>query len=339
MDGSETVTVKEIAPRIDAHLKAEVGRMNPSTGRYWDVSWNPIVGCSPVSAGCEHCWAAAMGRRQTYSDLVTNGAWNGQVRFLEKVLEAPLHWRKPRVVAVGWMGDMFHPNIPDEWIARVFVTMRHANHHRYLVLTKRPDRMADLLVQNTFWELCERFSRLFPSCRFAEYFPVGHLHYLELKWTCNNLWLGTSAENQATLDKRLPELFRCGPGWKYWLSLEPLLGLVDVAPYLWSACPFDDDTKPRWDGLSGVILGGETGPGARPMHPDRARKVRDDCAAAGVPFFFKGWGQWAPHRHGDGHRCQDKSPCTKTDLEYAPRGLAGRSLDGREHNELGWGKS
>jgi protein gp37 len=281
-----------------------------------------------------------MARRQKYSDLATAGRWNGQVRFRPEVLDAPLDWRAPRVVAVDWMGDIgyaLQAKAMVHQVARIFGVMAYACQHTYLVLTKRPAALAAAINAARFREVAEIQHEEFQERRM----PLNEQDLTKIPWPPKNVFLGTSAENQAMLDARLPELFRCGPGWKYWVSLEPLLGPIAFRWAAWEPLKHHPYVNNEYDGLrrlDGVVLGGETGPGARPMEADWARRVRDDCAAAGIPYFFKGWGQWAPHRHGDGHRCQDKSPCTKTDLEYCPRGMADRLLDGQQHNDLAWGK-
>lgn len=347
--------------RGTGQLVMEEGRrpMNLSTGKYWDKPWCSVVGCSPCSEGCAHCWAADMARRQDYSDLVTDGHWNGQVRFREKVLEDPIHWRKPCVVAVCWMGDLFHEKVPDEWIDRVFAVMALCPKHTFLVLTKRPQRMAVYLQKRSdrYWH--------WRSAKFNVPWPETE-HDRILDWLgagiAGNVWLGTSAENQEMLDQRLPKLFKCGPGWKYWASLEPLLGPVDVRLYLpcvacgrtgWDGPPSDVMTRrlcgecnghPFRKGtiLSGVVLGGETGSEARPMDPDWAQKVRDDCAASGTSCFFKGWGTQVPasqcRMEAYGHEFRGASSVddSRTFL-HLPKKDAGRLLDGQEHNELPWG--
>jgi len=333
----------QVGVQPPGHGRAEI--MNLSTGKYWDVPWTPIVGCSPCSEGCEHCWAAAMARRQEYFYLVTNGAWNGQVRFRPEVLEAPLHWRAPKVVATCWMGDIgyalqAHAMVHE--VARIFGVIAYACQHTYLVLTKRPAALAAAINAARFREVAEIQHEEFQERRM----PLNGQDLAKIPWPPKNVFLGISAENQENLDKRLPELFRCGPGWNYWVSFEPLLGpiysLFETDRGACYVCGHQRVASHVCGNsgikLSNVVLGGETGSGARPMEADWARRVRDDCAAAGIPYFFKGWGQWAPHRHGDGHRCQDKSPCTKTDLEYCPRGMADRLLDGQQHNDLAWGK-
>jgi protein gp37 len=261
-----------------------------------------------------------MARRQAYSDLVTAGRWNGQVRYRAEVLEGPLHWREPRVIAMNWMGDWCHPAVPDAWILKALEVVSAHPRHAFLTLTKRPERLHKLL------------------------------RGLPVQWP--NLFLGTSAETQKRLDQRLPELFKCGPGWNYWANIEPCLGPITLTQIQHDA-EFEVDALNGKTGvyrplqancprLDAVVLGGETGPGARPMHPDWARKVRDDCAAAGVPFYFKGWGGQVPasqctmEAYGHEFRGASSVDDNRTFL-HLPKKTAGRLLDGQQHNDLAWG--
>lgn len=221
--------------------------MGDKTKIEWtDATWPVVTGCTPVSAGCENCYAArvASGRLKNhprYAGLAEHGKWTGEVRCNADALDQPLHWRKPRNVFVASMGDLFHPEVPFKFINEVFSVMESEHQHDFQILTKRPWRM-------------ERFMT---SAR-SFVFPL-------------NVWMGTSGENQKAVDKRCPWLVGVCP--RSFLSLEPLLGPVDLTSYIRR--------------LRGVIVGGETGPNARPMHPDWVRSIRDQCAEAGVPFFLK----------------------------------------------------
>ena len=207
-----------------------------------DDTWNPIVGCTKVSNGCRNCWAERMARLHYNKDF-PNG-WDGHVKLIPERLELPLRWRKPRKIAVGLMGDIFHPDVPDEFIDKVFQVVLDAPQHIFQILTKRPLRMMDYITQ----------------------FPWGRVP--------DNLWLGISVEDQKTADERIPLLLET-PGAVRWVSYEPALGPIVI------------DFFPDW-----IICGGESGPGARPIHPDWVRSVRDQCVAAGVPFHFKQHGCW-----------------------------------------------
>jgi protein gp37 len=200
--------------------------------------------------------AAAKKTWSKYLSTVDSNGWTGEIGFDERSLEIPLHWKKPRRVFVGSMGDLFHPNMPFEVICRIFDTIKKCPQHTFQILTKRPE-----LVMNVF-EVDDQW----PSSAWPP-----------------NAWLGVSCEDQARADRRIDDLLNITqffPDLVTFVSIEPMLGLVDV----------------EWDivGIDWVIVGGESGPRARPMHPDLVRKVRDDCKYANVPFFFKGWGDWLP---------------------------------------------
>ena len=236
-----------------------------------DEVWNPTVGCSRVSVGCEHCYAermAARGMTEAHRGLTKDGHWTGEVRCLPERLEIPLHWRKPRRVFVDSMSDLFHPAVPDEFIDRVFWVMRFAPKHTFQVLTKRPGRMS---VYTPQWV------REFPGK------PPP-------RWPLPNVWLGTTAENQATADDRIPHLLQT-PAAVRFLSLEPLLGLIEELDSWFMA---KDTCGPEWpnNGIHWVIVGGESGPGARPCDVQWIRSVVQQCQTAEVPVFIKQLGSY-----------------------------------------------
>jgi protein gp37 len=256
--------------------------MGKTTGIEWtDSTWNPIRGCSRVSEGCRNCYAESVAARfsgpgQAYEGLAefrvigentpnerVEPHWTGEVGFIEKHLEDPIRWKEPAKIFVNSMSDLFHPGVKDEWLARIFWTMLKAPQHTYQILTKRPERMLQALL----------------AARDA------HENFRQ-SWPPPNWWFGVSIEDQETAKRRLPILAQC-PAAVRIVSYEPAIGPVDFVaamggmPLLVSA--FD------W-----IICGGESGPHARPMHPNWARTVRDQCTAAGVPFFFKQWGAWMP---------------------------------------------
>ncbi len=214
-------------------------RMAKSTIEWTESTWNPLTGCTKVSPGCANCYAERMARR-----LQAMGQANYRNGFAltmhEQALELPLRWRKPQVIFVNSMSDLFHQDVPLDYIRRVFDVMQRASWHQFQVLTKRAERLEELAS--------------------------------ELPWP-RNVWMGVSVEN-ADYTWRIDHLRRTGAAVKF-LSVEPLLGPLghlDLA------------------GIDWVIVGGESGPGARPLMDEWVIEVRDQCQAAGVPFFFKQWG-------------------------------------------------
>lgn len=210
-----------------------------------EATWNPVTGCTDVSPGCDNCYARTFAER--FRGVEGHPYEQGfDLKLWPDRLEQPARWRKPRTIFVNSMSDLFHENIPDEYIAQVFDAMEAGSQHVYQVLTKRPGRMASVLRQ------------LRPD-------PLDHI------------WLGTSIE----LDKYCwrADKLREAPAAVRFLSLEPLLGPL----------PSLDLTGIDW-----VIVGGESGHGARPLDPAWVRDLRDHCADAGVAFFFKQTGSvWA----------------------------------------------
>lgn len=216
-----------------------------SSIEWTEATWNPVTGCTKVSTGCDRCYAETFAER--FRGVSGHPYEQGfDLRFWPERLEQPLAWRRPRVVFVNSMSDLFHQRVPKQFVDRVLDTIRRTPQHTYQVLTKRPGKMASVMHQ------------LQPD-------PLP------------NLWLGTSVENDAYIAR--VDLLRETPAAVRFLSLEPLVGAV----------PSLDLTDVDW-----VIVGGESGHGARPMHPQWARHVRDLASAASVPFFLKQWGAWIP---------------------------------------------
>lgn len=243
---------------------------------------NPIVGCTKVSAGCENCYALAMvvrlahnpklpaATREKYRSTIhkvnDKWEWSGVLAFFPERLGKPLTWRKPKMVFVCSMSDLFHEDVKDEWLEQIFEVIATCDAmqrgHVFQILTKRPDIMR------------ERLGRL-------------------SRWTqpFRNLWIGTTVENQEQADKRIPELLQI-PAAVRFVSVEPMLGAISFRWAKWHAMR-DSNHLDGLRMLDWVICGGESGHGARPMHPDWARSLRDQCTAAGVPFFFKQWGKFS----------------------------------------------
>ena len=262
--------------------------MSNNTSIQWtDNTWNPIVGCSRVSEGCKNCYAermagrlAAMGKRQ-YQDVVGDGltygpnaGWTGETALVESALSDPSYWKKGKRVFVCSMGDLFHPSVPFDWVDRVFTVMALCPRHTFQVLTKRPERMAE------YFNYAVKFDNLEEEIARRVGWEGKWPRPTEGDWPLRNLWIGTSVENQAAADERIPHLLRCQPAVCF-LSLEPLLGPVDLS--LWVNDGNVDCSAPiHW-----VIVGGESGPKARPCDIAWIRSIRDQCAAAGVPCFVK----------------------------------------------------
>lgn len=297
-----------------------------STKIEWtDETWNPIAGCSKVSPGCDNCYAirdatrlAANPNRKissVYEGTTADGDWTGQINFVDFRLDQPLRWTRPRRIFVNSMSDLFHPELDYRRIREVFNVMRTCNgmvtangrqmpSHTFQVLTKRPQRMADLATNG--------------SLGYDPGDPPG------------NVWLGTSIESNRYAYRA--EHLRRTPAAVRFLSLEPLLGPL----------PDLDLTGIDW-----VIVGGESGPGARPMHPDWVRSIRNRCQNYGVPFHFKQRGEWtwdapigvAPRvwLRTTGEMVHSKSDM-HAGLSYLPvwkvgKKQAGRDLDGRTWDE------
>lgn len=289
------------------------------TGISWtDATWNPVVGCTKVSEGCWNCWAEKAARLHYHSEF-PNG-WDGTVKTFPDRLEWPLHRQKPIRIAVGLMGDLFHEDVPFEFIERVFDVIRKGQKHVFQLLTKRPQRALD------YW-----------SWRKRDYLsPIMHSI-----WP-SNAWLGVSVENQATADERIPLLLQI-PAAVRFVSAEPLIGPIKLTRHhAW--CPTHDYAGGFCTGqcpdrryIDWLIVGGESGPGARPIHPDWARSVRDQCQTAGVPFHFKGWGEWEPLARTDGVQEMpfgDFDVDSHFGFDRVGKKAAGRLLDGREWLEF-----
>ena len=241
-------------------------------------TWNPVTGCTKISAGCTHCYAERMSKR-----LAGRFGYPADDPFRVTLhpdkLGVPLKWPKPRTVFVCSMSDLFHEDVPDEYICDVLYTIWQVPQHTFMVLTKRPQRMLE-------W-----FNR--PAA------ADSHWHK-----PMPNLWLGVTCENQARADERIPLLLQC-PAAVRFVSYEPALGPIALEGkrHNWlPGTPMPDGTRmPLFSEREGyrhkldwIIAGAETGPGARAADPAWFRSVRDQCKAAGVPFFFKKVGQGKP---------------------------------------------
>jgi protein gp37 len=241
-----------------------------------DAVWNPTIGCTKVSAGCENCYAErmaarlkAMGRPE-YQDVVDDeGRWTGKVTLLPERLNQPLHWLKPRWIFVDSMSDLFHTCVPFAYIKQILKVMILASQHTFIILTKR----ADLMLGFTKW-------------------MAGWDDISIAEWP-RNVWLGVSISNED--DYWMIEKLLQTPAAVRLVSVEPMLGPIDL--FEANGIIFHNAPKFTWKagtGIDWVICGGESGPNARPMHPFWVRDLYDQCISAEVPFFFKQWGEWIP---------------------------------------------
>lgn len=263
-----------------------------SSIEWTDATWSPTLGCTKVSPGCDNCYAMRTVHRMSFNpnEKVSSAAegltayrpgvgpvWTNLVRTLPDRLDIPLRWRKPRRIFVDSQSDLFHEHVPDEFIARVFAVMAATPQHTYQILTKRHARMRSLVGRDAFSHQVLEWGRA--TMRAHDPRP----QVIEQSWPLPNVWVGVSVEDQKWAVIRTEALRKTLAAVRF-LSCEPLLGPL----------PNLDLTGIDW-----VICGGESGPGARPMHPDWARSLRDQCTAAGVPFHFKQRGQWT-WSHGPG---------------------------------------
>lgn len=264
-----------------AETKIEWTHQPGTVGR----TWNPVLGCTKVSLGCDHCYALTMSHRlqnaAAYQGLTRMWSptgrpgvdWTGEVRCLPERLEEPLHW-KASTVFVCSMSDLFHDKVPWEFILKVFNIMACTEHHTYQVLTKRPGRMA--YFAEKIWPK--------QGGRWEPVRPIVDNKWPGTAWPAN-VWAGTSVESQKYAP-RLKCLARV-PATVRFASVEPMLAPVNLTRWLGAGSQCEADRVLDW-----VICGGESGPGARPMHPQWPRDLAAQCLAAGVPFFFKQWGAW-----------------------------------------------
>lgn len=340
-------------------------------------TWNPVTGCTPISEGCRNCYAERMSKR-----LAGRCGYPSENPFKVTLhpdkLDQPLRWKKPRMIFVCSMGDLFHKNVPFDHISQVFDVMcswrwptKEAEcsgdaslledpGHTFIVLTKRPERVHEWLS----W--------------LGLYWPGDSPVNINLEAEGHfgkHIWFGVTAENQARADERIPVLLEIPAAIRF-VSIEPMLGPVDLTSIdlgdkitrgygqrriIWDTLigwekQYKPGQKPKpmpdhfpramknlGAKLDWVICGGETGPGARPMHPDWVRSLRDQCQAAGVPFFFKSWGDWAPIPTKDvpvigcadgGRFYNGPNPSRGLAMYRVVKKAAGHLLDGEEYRQF-----
>ena len=290
---------------------------------YKGETWNPIVGCSKISEGCDNCYAERMAKRlksilSTEKERLTrraisyriavdfNGKWSGVAAFTEDV--KPLFWKSPRMIFVCSMADFFHQTAREVWQREVFETIEKCPQHIFIILTKRPQNALDFFRQNPCFE------------------------------NLPNVWMGVTAENQERANERIPILLQIKAA-KRFVSIEPMLGPIDFDEFNLLTRVDGKLTCVQWynEGIDWVICGGETGHKARPMHPDWVRSLRDQCQAAQVPFFFKQMGEWSEWVKGK--YLLLSNPINRYEYEKGMlfkigHKAAGRLLDGVEYNEF-----
>lgn len=245
--------------------------MGDRTAISWtEATWNPVTGCTEVSEGCDHCYARSVAHRFAGTPAYPRGF---EVTLRPERLDQPLRWRRPRMIFVNSMSDLFHAEIPDEMIARVFAVMALATAHTFQVLTKRPGRMRTLLTSPDFkWQVWHQMLTL----THARSMTMPAEHAAALTWPLPNVWLGVSVETQKWADVRIPTLVAT-PARVRFLSMEPLLAPVTLSS--WTLL-----TPPQ---LHWVIVCGESGPGARRMDHQWAADLAAECRCAGIAFFMK----------------------------------------------------
>ncbi|MFN7178351.1 phage Gp37/Gp68 family protein [Hyphomonas sp.] len=240
-----------------------------------DHTFNPWIGCTKVSPACDHCYAEAQASRYWPDEQLWAGKrkrtsannWRQPLKWNRQAAEFRAAHGRPPMVFCASLADVFDNQVPDDWRRDLWALIEATPDLIWLLLTKRPQNIRKMLPMSVHKPGLDAWGAGWP-----------------------NVWLGTTVENQAEADRRIPHLLAV-PAAKRFLSCEPLLGPVDLDCWPESGCSRNwlDDEK----GIDWVIAGGESGPHARPSHPDWFRGLRDQCAAAGVPFFFKRWGEWS----------------------------------------------
>jgi protein gp37 len=285
--------------------------MSENTGIEWtDATWNPVRGCTKISPGCKHCYAEVFAER--WRGVPGHAYEQGfDLRLVPEKLSEPLRWRKSRRVFVNSMSDLFNPDVPFEYVDEVFAAMVVGGHHTYQVLTKRAEFMRWYMNRAGFVE--GRAKRLMRERGINV--PQGKT----LQWPPPHVWLGVSVEDKEYGLPRIDEL-RATPAAVRFLSIEPLLedlGAIDLT------------------GIDWVIVGGESGRGARRMEVGWVRSIRDQCIAARVSFFFKQWGEWCrPDQLPGCNSALPNAADIEFDLMRVGKAAAGRELDGRTWDEM-----
>lgn len=331
-----------------------------------DSTWNPARGCSRVSAGCDNCYAIGQAHRFSepgapYDGLTTlrrgKPDWVGMARLVPAMLDRPLRWKKPRRIFVNSMSDLFHESLSNEDIAAVFGVMAAAPQHTFQVLTKRPKRMREWfewVTPNEDGTICDAADEALMKAGFDTVHRWRLLRHLPRElWPLPNVHLGVSVEDQRTADERIPILLDTPAALRF-VSAEPLLGPLDLSRYMWPVCEswpsqFTSPDEARKAGatvnrrrlglvladcvfLQWVIVGGESGPGARPCNVDWIRTVVRDCKSAGVPVFVKQLGSASldPGNAEPTGRFRTNESTGKRELEVTVRRLRSKKGDDPE---------
>jgi len=281
--------------------------------QWTEATWNPVIGCQRVSEGCRNCYAETQAKRIAlmHPGSAYNGVlridpvstqplpmWNGTALTMPDRLDQPLRWEKPRLIFVNSMSDLFHKDVPFEFIAAVFGVMAATPRHTFQLLTKRPERALEFFqwLGERPWPGSERDSRVWWCAHHAreqgtEVFMRGsddrspHSNRnvaLDTPWPLPNVWLGVSCENQETAEERIPLLLKC-PAAVHWVSAEPLLGPIDFG----KADPVWSEDAGRFVRVDWVVVGGESGAGARTCRAEWLRSIVHQCMRAGVSVFVK----------------------------------------------------
>ena len=322
----------------------------PTKIEWADESWNPVTGCTKVDEGCRNCYAERMSKR-----LAGRCGYPADDPFRVTLhpdrLNKPLHWKKPRRVFVNSMSDLFHKDVPDGFIDQVFAVMALASEHEFMILTKRPERMRGWFDRIRNYGDEKPFGRRIGE---GKYIASQYSAWIDAEefypWPLPNVWLGVSVHDQKSADERIPILLQT-PAAHRFVSQEPALGAVDFRRS--THIGFANRQREQGIGyaeatkLHLIITGGESGPGARPMHPDWVRSIRDQCAAAGVKFVHKQNGAFLPFQVAtcmegvslNGEVVNVESPLRQDDdvpgsIEMIRVGkkAAGRLLDGVLHD-------
>lgn len=278
--------------------------MGKTSIQWTDMTWNPVRGCTRKSPGCINCYAEVMAARFSKPGQWGHGfatmkggdhRWTGKLELTDSMLTLPLSWRKPRRIFVNSTSDLFHEALPDEAIDKVHAVMACCGHHTFQVLTKRPERMAPYYARRDRAQKVKEAARTFG--RALEFEGISMLPQV-----LPNLWLGTSIEDQERADERIP-LLKATPAAVRFLSVEPLLEEVELGDLT---------------GIHQVIVGGESGPGARPFYAGWARKIVKRCQGQGIACFVKQMGSHVRDRNDAGFEGGDGSNETEwPDMDFA----------------------